>query len=304
MTLALGLLAQLIHIGLVALAAPTLIGTCRLVEARCAGRVGASPLQPWHDLLRLLRKQSVVAENASAVTVYGPAGSVAAMAVAACLVPSFALGMTLAPLADLLLVVGLLLAARGLLALTAADVGDAQGGMAAGRDMLLGSLAEPVLLMVLFALALLAGSANLDVIAAMQAEGSAASRGTVGFAFAALSLTALVDVLPDETPVPELGGRELALIRLADALRLLVWFDLIGALFLPFGMAQPDAGPLAWLVGVGAWLARMLILAFALSLLRASLGRFGPRRAARFLGVAVLLGLLAAVTVLAGLATA
>jgi formate hydrogenlyase subunit 4 len=304
MTLALGLLAQLVHIGLVALAAPTLAGTCRLIEARCVGRAGPSLLQPWHDLRRLMRKQSVLAENASGVTVHGPAVSVAATAVAACLVPSFALGMALAPLADLLLIVGLLMSARGVLALTATDVGSVQGGMAASRVMLLGSLAEPVLVLVLFALALLAGSPNVDVIAAMQMEGGAGWRGAVGFAFAATSLTALIDVLPDETSVPGLSGRELALIRLADALRLLVWFDLIGTLFLPFGMAQPDAGPLAWLAGIGAWLARTLILAFVLSLLRASLGRFGLPRAARVLGIAMLLGLLAAVTVLAGLATA
>jgi formate hydrogenlyase subunit 4 len=304
MTLALGLLAQLIHIGLVAIAAPTLAGTCRWIEARCIGRTGPSPLQPWHDLRRLLRKQSVLAENASAATVYGPSGSFAVVVVAACLVPSFALGMAFAPLADLLLIVGLLMTARLLMALTVADVGDVQGGMAASRMMLLGNLAEPVLILVLFTLALLAGSSNLDVIAAMQMESGAGWRGAVGFAFAATLLTALIDVLPDEAPVPDLGGRELALIRLAEALRLLVWFDLIGSLFLPFGMAQTDAGLVAWLVGLGAWLARTLVLAAALSLLRASLRRFGLSRAARTLGIAVLLSVMAVVTVLAGLATA
>ena len=143
------------------------------MQARLAGRTGASPLQPWRDLLRLLRKQTVLAESASNVTIDAPVVCAAATAVAACLVPSFTLGMTLAPFADLLLIAGLLMAARASLALAAMDAGTATGGMAASRTMLLGCLAEPALLLVLFVLALLAGSLDLDVVAAMQLENSA-----------------------------------------------------------------------------------------------------------------------------------
>ena len=97
------------------------------MRARLAGRAGASPLQPWRDLIRLLRKQTVLAESASSVTIDAPAACAAATAVAACLVPSFTLGMTFAPFADLLLIAGLLIAARASLALAAMDAGTAPG---------------------------------------------------------------------------------------------------------------------------------------------------------------------------------
>ena len=274
------------------------------MRARLAGRAGASPLQPWRDLVRLLRKQTVLAESASNVTIDAPAACAAATAVAACLVPSFTLGMTFAPFADLLLIAGLLMAARASLALAAMDTGTATGGMAASRTMLLGCLAEPALLLVLFVLALLAGSLDLDVVAAMQIENGVDWRTGVGLALAATLLVALIDVMRREALAMDLGGRDLALIEAADALRLLVWFNLIGAMFLPFGMAGADAGPVAWAVGIIAWLARTLLAAALLALLHAGLGRIGLVRAAQVLGVAVLFGLLAAVFLLADMGTA
>jgi formate hydrogenlyase subunit 4 len=304
MTLLTGLVTQLLHIALMAATAPTLIGLHGWMRARLAGRAGASPLQPWRDLIRLLRKQTVLAESASNVTIDAPVACAAATAVAACLVPSFALGMTFAPFADLLLISGLLIAARASLALAAMDAGTAVGGMAASRTMLFGTLVEPALLLVLFVVALLAGSLDLDVVAALQIENGADWRTGVGLALAATSLVALIDVMRREALAMDLGGRDLALIEVSDALRLLVWFNLIGAMFLPFGMAGADAGPIAWAVGIITWLIRTLLAATLLALLHSGLGRIGLVRAAQVLGVAVLFGLLATLFLLADMGAA
>jgi len=304
MTLLVGLAAQLLHIALMGAAAPMLIGVYAWMQARLAGRVGPSPLQPWRDLIRLSHKHTVLAESASGATTIAPVASVAATAIAACLVPSFALGMILSPFADLLLIAGLLMAARGAPALAAMDAGTAQGGMAASRAMLLACLTEPALLLVLFVLALLAGSLNLDLIAAMQLENGADWRIGVGIALAATLLVALVETMRHQALRLDLGGRDLALIEAADALRLLAWFNLIGAMFVPFGMAPAGAGPIAWVVGIIAWLARTLLLAVALALAHIMHGRIRLPRAAQVLGVAVVLGLLAAIFLLADMGTA
>ena len=70
------------------------MGFIRLVKARLLGRAGPSPLQPWRDLARLFRKQSVVAEGASWLFRAAPSTAFAATFAAALLVPSFVLGMT------------------------------------------------------------------------------------------------------------------------------------------------------------------------------------------------------------------
>ena len=303
MTLLAGLVAQLLHIALMAAVAPTLVGVLRWMQARLAGRVGPSPLQPWRELIRLLRKQTVLAEGASSVTTYAPMASAAATAVVAGLVPSFALGMTFAPFADLLAIAGLLTAARCSLALAAMDAGTALGGVGASREMLLACLTEPALLLVLFALALLAGSLNLDLIAATQMENGVDWRIGMAIALAATVLVALADTMRHQVLASDLTGRGLALTEVTDALRLLVWFNLIGAMFLPFGMARSGAGPIAWAVGLTAWLARTLLFAAVLALLHAVHGRINLPRAAQMLGVAVLLGLLAAVFLFADMGT-
>ncbi len=300
MNLALSFAAQLLHIALTLAAAPTLVGIIHWIEARLTGRVGPPPLQPWRDLSRLLRKEPVLAESASDVTITAPLISAAAIAIAAALVPSFALGMSLAPFADLLVIIGLLALSRGALALANMDAGTALGGMTASREMNLASLTEPALLLVVFVLALLAGSSNLDLIAAMQQESATDWRTPVVLAAAATLLVAFVNNSPRTTPL-EFSGRDLALIEATDALRLLLWFNLIGAIFLPFGMAPSSASPLAWLVGLASWLTRTLLLAVAAAVVPIAVGRLRMTRIAQILGVAILLGLLAVAYLFAGM---
>ena len=120
--LAVAFVEQVAHVALMAAAAPTLIGIIRWMEARLAGQVGP-PVQPWQDLARLLRKQPVMAESASEVSAIAPLLSLAAVAIVAVMVPSFTLGMTLAPFADLLVIAGLLSLARCSIALAGMDAG-------------------------------------------------------------------------------------------------------------------------------------------------------------------------------------
>jgi formate hydrogenlyase subunit 4 len=159
------LLVQVLHIALVLAAAPLLVGYLRRMKARLLGRGGPPLTQPWRDLARLARKQPVMAENASWLFAGAPAASFAATLAAAALVPSFALGMTTAPIADLLVIAGLLTLGRCTLALAGMDIGTAFGGIGASREMTFAVFAEPALLLVIFTLALLAGTTNLDAVA-------------------------------------------------------------------------------------------------------------------------------------------
>jgi formate hydrogenlyase subunit 4 len=287
-----GLIAQVLHVALIAAAAPTVVGVLSWMRARLSGHAGPPLLQPWRDLARLLRKQPVLAESSSIVTVQAPIACAATTAIAACLVPSFALGMLFARFADILLILGLLMAARCSLALIAVDSGTALHGTSASRVMLLGCLIEPVLLAVLLAVALLTGSGNLDLVAAGQAEGDWQIGSTL--ALAAHVLVGLIDAAHPDALVDQLSGPDLALVDASAAVRLLVWFNLIGAMFLPFGMAQAETGaPLAWVVGVVCWSGKTLLFTTVLAVTETVVGRIGLMRAAKALGVAILLALLA-----------
>ena len=184
-------LALLLHAALLLALAPVLAGGLRAARARLLGRGGPPVLQGWLDLVRLARKQPVLADNASWLFAAVPGVCAAAVLAAALLVPSFALGMATAPLPVLLVVAGLLGLARCALALAALDVGTAFGGIGASREMLVGALAEPVLLLVVLVLSLLAGTTNLDLVAETLRGSGQGLRVSLGLALLATCAVAL-----------------------------------------------------------------------------------------------------------------
>ena len=303
-----GFLAQLLHVALVVALAPLLVGFVRLVKARLMGRRGPPITQPWRDIRKLLRKRPVVAAGATAITTTAPHLACAASLLAAALVPGFAHGMSLAPLADLLLLAGLLATARVALALAGMDAGTAFGGMGAARALSFAAFAEPVLLLCILVLAMIAGTTNLDVMLVSLRDGGVGLRVSLALAAVALVAVALVENgrMPADNPATHLeltmvheamlleaSGRHLALWEMAAALQLLVWLALLSALFLPWGVAPADGGPVAWLWGLVTWLAKLGALAFALAVFESAVAKLRVFRVPEFLGAALLLAALA-----------
>lgn len=299
MSLLLPVLAQLLHIALMLALAPLVTGWLDWLAAVLAGQPGPMPWQPWRELLRLARKQVTLAESASPLSRAAPVACLAATALAAAIVPSFTLGMIFAPLADLLVLAGLLLSARLALALGALDGGTALPGVAAERTTALACLAEPALFLVILGLGVLGGTTNLDLLIGLQLQGMLQPVAAAALAAAGLAAVALAE--PDPAPLTaEFSGADLAMLQMAEALRRLVWLDLIGGLFLPVGMAEPGAGVLAWIIGLLAWAAKLAVLTAGLAALRSTIGYLRPRRVPQLLGIAAVLGFLAALLALVG----
>ena len=311
-----GLVAQILHISLMMAAAPLVSGLIRWLEARLCGRSGVSPLEPWRMLVRLARKQPVVAPNASPLSAAGPVVQFAAVAVAAALVPSFALGMTSAPLADFLVLAGLIMLGRSSVALAAMDTGEAVGGLGASRAMGLAAIAEPALVMVIFTLSWRAGSSNLDAIAARSREGALGPDASVLLATAALVCLALADTLLAGGPglsaligvgrplSHEFSGRDLALIEGATHLRRLLWLSMIATICFPLGLAPLGASVSVWLIGIASWFAKIVGLSAVFALLESVAAPMPLRRIPALLGFVLLLGLLAAMLLFLGEGTA
>lgn len=304
-----GLLTQLLHLALVLAAAPLVVGGIRWLKARMQGRIGASPLQPWWDFLKLLRKRPVLAENASWISRAAPYAGAAVALAALALVPSLARGMALAPMGDLVLIAGLLAFGRVALALAGMDVGTAFGGLGAAREMSFAALAEPALLLVALVLAMLAGSTGLETIGALFQEGSLGLRVSLGLALVALLAVAVAENarIPVDNPATHLeltmvheamlleaSGRHLALWEAASALRLTLWLALLVAIFFPFGTAPAGLAPLGWVVGALAWIGKMAVLCLALAAFESAIAKMRVFRVPEFLGAALLLGLLGA----------
>ena len=159
------IIVQGVQMLLVLLLAPLLTGYVRKIKARLVRRQGASVFQPYRDLLRLLRKEVVLADNASWLFRVTPYVTFAAIWVAAALVPTFATGLLFNWTADLIAIVALLGSARFFLALAGMDVGTSFGGIGSSREVMIAALAEPAMLLIVFCLALVAGSTQLSTVA-------------------------------------------------------------------------------------------------------------------------------------------
>ena len=303
MTVLAAILAQVIHSALMLAAAPVASALRDGFEARLGGRRGADPWQPWRDLRRLARKQPALTETATLLPRIAPVACFAAAALAAAMVPSFTLGMAFARFADLLVVVGLLAASRIVVALAGLEAGTAPAGLAAGRMTRLACLSEPTLYLVILAFGMLGGTTNLDLLFGLRLQGMLQPVAAAILAVAALALAALAG--PDEAALTaEFSGADLALVRMGGCLRELAWLSLAAGLLLPAGVAEPGQGPLAWVIGLAAWSAKVVVLIACLAALRAGAGDLRPSRRPLALGVAAILGTLAALLVLASVAAA
>jgi formate hydrogenlyase subunit 4 len=288
--------------------APLLLGFVRKVKARLVRRQGPPLIQPYRDLVRLLRKDVVLADNASWLFRVIPYAIFAATWVAAALVPTFATGLIFSWSADLIAIIALLGLARFLLALAGLDIGTSFGGIGSSREVMIASLAEPAMLMIVFTLALLAGSTQLSTMAAYLGSDAAGLRVSLGLALIALIMVAIAEnaripvdnpathlelTMVHEAMVLEYSGRHLALIDLSSELKLLLYVSLIACLFVPWGIAPQGAGLEAHLIGVAAYIAKLAAGGFLLAMFETSIAKMRVFRVPEFMGAALMLGLLA-----------
>ena len=297
-------LAQLL---LVLLLAPLFTGYVRKVKARLLRRRGPPLWQPYLELARLLGKEVVLAENASWLFRSAPYMIFAATWVAAALVPTFVTGLPSGRAADLIAIVALIASTRFFLALAGLDVGTSFGGIGASREMMIATLAEPAMIMIVFTLALVAGSTQLSTIAEVLAHSEVGLRVSLGLALVALVLVAIAEnarvpvdnpathlelTMVHEAMVLEYSGRHLALIELASALKLLLYASLIACVFAPWGLPPVEAAPLAYAEGLLVYLIKVAVIGFLLAFFETSIAKMRVFRVPEFLGIALMLGLL------------
>ena len=295
------------QMALVLALAPLLTGFVRKVKAHLVRRQGPSLLQPYRDLWRLMRKEAVLAENASWLFRSAPYLIFASTWVAAALAPTFATGLMFSWSADLIAITALLGSARFFLALAGMDVGTSFGGIGSSREMMIASLAEPAMLMIVFSLALLAGSTQLSTIAGYMLSSNVGLRVTLALSVIALIMVAIAEnaripvdnpathlelTMVHEAMILEYSGRHLAVIELASFLKLLLYVSLIGCVFAPWGLAPVGAGLWPHVLGIVAYVGKLAIAGTLLGLFETAIAKMRVFRVPAFLGAAFMMGIL------------
>jgi formate hydrogenlyase subunit 4 len=291
--------------------APVLIGLMRRVRARLEGRTGPPVMQPWRDIRKLLGKQRMVSANTSWVFSVAPLVLVATALLVAAIMPFLTTRSALDDVGDLFAVVYLLLLGTVFLALAGLDTGTAFGGMGSSREMTIAAVAEPTILLAIFALSVSAGSSNLAAIvtSALDHPAGVVSPGSM-LAFAALAVVTLAETgrLPVDNPsthleltmvheamILEYTGPDLAAVELASAMRLVVFLGLLANLFAPWGIATTTR-PSDLLVGAGAAAAKIALLGGAVAAFEVFVAKLRLFRVPELLAASFVLALLAVTT--------
>ncbi len=301
-----GALSQLLEIALAVLLAPALSGWVNQWRAWLQNRSAPSLWQPYRQLHKLFVKESVVAENASPLFRAAPYVVFGCMVLACAIIPTISTDLPLAPAADAIALVGLFALARVFISLAAMDVGTSFGTLGARREMLIGFLAEPALLMVLFSASLVAKSTSLTAIVETLAHRELAIYPGLAFAGVAFTMVSLAENarVPVDNPathleltmihealILEYSGRHLALIEWAASLKLFAYSCMGLALFFPWGVAEAQA-PVEMLLALPALVFKLAIGGFALALLETLSAKMRIFRVPEFLGTAFMLAVI------------
>ena len=302
-----GLAAQFTELALAVLLAPLLTGWVNQCRAWLQSRSAPPLLQPYRTLNKLFQKEVVLAHNASPLFRSAPYLVFGCLCAAAAIVPTLGTDLPLNAAADAIALVGLLALARMFIALAGMDVGTAFGTLGARREMLVGFLAEPALLMVLFTASLISNSTSLATIAETLAHREFVIYPSLAFAGVAFTMVSLAENarIPVDNPathleltmiheamVLEYSGRHLAMIEWAASLKLFVYSRIGLVLFFPFGIA----GSGDWLgivLALPALLAKLAVGGALLALIEMLSAKMRIFRAPEFLGTAFLLAVLA-----------
>ncbi|MGH2793241.1 MAG: respiratory chain complex I subunit 1 family protein [Actinomycetota bacterium] len=292
-----------VHLALLAALAPALSGVIKTAKARLQGRGGPPPLQPYFDLWKLLRKDTIVPAPASIVFRAAPGVYASTVAAAALIVPFLWLPAPLAPWADALVLVGLFALGRFALALAGLDTGSSFGGMGSSREVAVASLVEPALLLAIFAVGVASGGTDVSATSAWLLDDPARSI-SIGqlLAFAALAVVVVAETgrVPVDNPdthleltmihegmVLEYAGRDLGIIQWATQLKQITLIALLIAIFVPAGIGA--VLPIA-ILAVGA---KLGVAAIALALIESTNAKLRILRLPELLGATAALAALA-----------
>jgi formate hydrogenlyase subunit 4 len=301
------ILTQVLEIVVALAVAPLFVGWTNKCRAWLQNRSAPSLWLPYRGIRKLFSKEAVIAENASPLFRLAPYVVFATMVAAAAIIPSMGTRLPFTLAADAIALVGLLATARVFMSLAAMDIGTAFGTLGARREMMVGFLAEPALLMIIFVAALISASTALPDIAERLATQWLGLYPSLAFTAIAFTMVLLAENarIPIDNPATHLeltmiheamlleySARHLALMEWAAALKLFNYACIGFALFIPWGVSTGRGGPASLLASIALLGLKLAAAGAVLALVETVSAKLRVFRAPEFLATAFLLAVL------------
>lgn len=243
-------LLGLLQAVLLLLLAPLFSGISRMIRARIQSRRGPGVLQDYRDISKLLKRQNVLPENASWVSKAMPFVLISSVMVVAMSLPLFTRIAPLGAASDLITVVYLLALYRFFFSIAGLDSNSTFSGLGASREVTLGVLVEPILMLAFLVIALIAGSTNFAVMGSRLSEMYELYPIATIVAVVAAGFAVFIEMgkIPfdlaeaeqelQEGPLTEYSGPALALLKMGLSLKSIVVAAIFVSVLIPFGAAD------------------------------------------------------------------
>jgi formate hydrogenlyase subunit 4 len=301
------LFTQILEVAAALVAAPLYLGWVNQCRAWLQNRSAPSVLQVYRGIRKLFHKDAVIAAGASPLFRLAPYVVFGTMVAAAAIIPSMGTRLPFATAADAIALVGLFATARVFISLAAMDIGTPFGTLGARREMMVGFLAEPALLIVIFVASLISMTTALPLISERLAIQTLSLSPSLAFTAVAFTMVLLAENarIPIDNPATHLeltmiheamlleySARHLALMEWAAALKLFNYTCIGFALFIPWGAAMGEAGPFELLGAIPVLALKLLVAGVALALIETVSAKLRVFRAPEFLATAFLFAVL------------
>jgi len=306
------LVSAIFQIIIILALSPLLSGIIKKTKAFFQIRKGPSIFQPYYDIAKLFKKDSVVSQNVSWIFHAAPIISFAAVLTAGLLIPIYITSLPLGFAGDLIAVVYLFALARFFTALASLDAGSSFGGMGGSREMFVAAMVEPALMLSIFAVALNVGSTNLSYISqTLSGMGLDALSPYQILAFVALFIIAIAETgrIPVDNPsthleltmiheamILEYSGKQLAIVELGAMAKQLLIFSLIANIFFPWGIASADSGILALVFALLVYILKLVIIGLSMAVVETSTAKWRLFRLPDLLSISLMFSFLALVS--------
>jgi len=301
----------------IVLGAPLVSGVISHVEGRLQGRRGPRILQPYYDLAKLFRKETLMTEESSWVFLLGPVVAFGSYLIVPLLIPVLTTyGLPLGYMGDIL-GGGFILALAGFsVAIAGTESGAPYAQLGGSRAMTFGALIEPTILFVVFVVALIT-STDLPYALAATVRSSSSEIVRPGHVLAAVAffLVVLVDTgripvethsgtlefgMIDEARTLEHSGAPLALLKWGSAMKQLILYTILINVFVaPWGLAATGK-PISVVLAIPSLLGKAMVLGSVFAIIDNLFSKLRLFKITEFIAAAFLLAVLGVLVFYAG----
>lgn len=290
------------------LIAPLIQGIIKKTKARLQNRIGPSIFQPYSDLLKYMRKDAVVSNQASWLTIATPYIAFTAILTAGLFIPAYTAGLPFGFIGDMILIVYLFGVARFFTALTSLDAGSSFGGMGSSREMAFSAIAEPALLLAVFAVLLSGGTTKLDQLVLMLSDQKWGwIHPSYILAFLAMFIVVITETgrIPVDNPdthleltmihegmLLEYSGRYLGLMLWASQMKQVLILSIFIDLFFPWGLATSWSVS-GMLLSLLLYLLKLVLLGIVLAFIETMYAKIRMFKIPKLLSASMILSILA-----------